>query len=196
MRKAGLLNCCTSNSWRKKRIWCSRPPCLVCFFVGCCCCCCCFFMHSSANCSEDIIASVHPLKKKVFYCPFPSDLRSGEELTLETSVFQIFHGGNSTFINSFDKTKFLLLKCVYRSWAILGNLVLSNGSIKDEVPQWKSWKADVSSVNPSSGFTLSGGWIVSNSKKSSHDPWPEISDIWARISCSVLPLKSWQYGGS
>ena len=26
---------------------------------------------------------------------------------LETSPFQIFHGGNSTFINSFDKIKFL-----------------------------------------------------------------------------------------
>ena len=34
-------------------------------------------------------------------------LRSDEGLTLETSAFQIFHGGNSTFINSFDKTKFL-----------------------------------------------------------------------------------------
>ena len=35
--------------------------------------------------------------------------RSDEGLTLETSAFQIFHGGNFTFINSFDKTKFLLL---------------------------------------------------------------------------------------
>ena len=26
---------------------------------------------------------------------------------LETSAFQVFHSGNSTFINSFDKTKFL-----------------------------------------------------------------------------------------
>ena len=26
--------------------------------------------------------------------------------------------------------------------------------------------------------------------------WPEISDIWAHISCSVLPLKSWQYDGN
>ena len=34
-------------------------------------------------------------------------IRSDEGLTLETSAFQIFHGGNSTFINSFDKTKFL-----------------------------------------------------------------------------------------
>ena len=30
-----------------------------------------------------------------------------EGLTLETSAFLIFHGGNSTFINSFDKTKLL-----------------------------------------------------------------------------------------
>ena len=34
--------------------------------------------------------------------------RSDEGLTLETSAFQIFHGGNSTFIISFDKTKFPL----------------------------------------------------------------------------------------
>ena len=36
-----------------------------------------------------------------------STIRSDEGLTLETSAFEIFHGGNSTFINSFDKTKFL-----------------------------------------------------------------------------------------
>ena len=30
-------------------------------------------------------------------------IRSDEGLTLETSTFQIFHGGNSTFTNSFDK---------------------------------------------------------------------------------------------
>ena len=34
-------------------------------------------------------------------------IRSDEGLTLETSAFWIFHGGNSTFIYSFDKTKFL-----------------------------------------------------------------------------------------
>ena len=33
-------------------------------------------------------------------------IRSDEGLTLETSSFRIFHGSNSTFINSFDKTKF------------------------------------------------------------------------------------------
>ena len=36
------------------------------------------------------------------------DIRSDEGLTLETSAILIFHGGNSTFINSFDKTKFML----------------------------------------------------------------------------------------
>ena len=34
--------------------------------------------------------------------------RADDGLTLETSAFQFFHGGNSTFINSFDKTQFLL----------------------------------------------------------------------------------------
>ena len=36
-------------------------------------------------------------------------IRSDQELTLETSVFQIFHCGISTFINSFDKTTFSCL---------------------------------------------------------------------------------------
>ena len=35
-----------------------------------------------------------------------SEIRHDEGLTLETSAFQIFQAGNSTFINSFDKTKF------------------------------------------------------------------------------------------
>ena len=35
-----------------------------------------------------------------------SSIRSDQGLTLETSAFQIVHGGNSTFINTFDKTKF------------------------------------------------------------------------------------------
>ena len=34
-------------------------------------------------------------------------IRSDEGLTLETSAFEIFYGGNSAFINSFDKTQFL-----------------------------------------------------------------------------------------
>ena len=36
----------------------------------------------------------------------PLVIRSNEGLTLETSAFQIFHGSNSTFIDSFDKNKF------------------------------------------------------------------------------------------
>ena len=36
----------------------------------------------------------------------PSSIRSDEELTLEMSAFQIFHRGNSTFIDPFDRTKF------------------------------------------------------------------------------------------
>ena len=39
--------------------------------------------------------------------PHNSSIRSDEGLTLETSDFLIFHGGNSAFINSFDKTKIL-----------------------------------------------------------------------------------------
>ena len=35
---------------------------------------------------------------------------SSKGLTLETSDFQIFHGGNSTLNNSFDKSKFLCCK--------------------------------------------------------------------------------------
>jgi len=41
-----------------------------------------------------------------FYC-LKGIKTSDEGLTLETSGFYIFLGGNSTFINSFDKTKFL-----------------------------------------------------------------------------------------
>ena len=34
-----------------------------------------------------------------------SSIRFDEGLPLETSAFQIFPGGNSTFLNSFDKLK-------------------------------------------------------------------------------------------
>ena len=34
-----------------------------------------------------------------------SSIRFDEGLTHETSAFQVVHGGNSTFINTFDKTK-------------------------------------------------------------------------------------------
>ena len=39
-------------------------------------------------------------------------IHSDKGLILETSALQIFHGGNSTFINFFDETKFsFFLKC-------------------------------------------------------------------------------------
>ena len=38
----------------------------------------------------------------IFTCN--TSLCSKEGLTLETSAYQLFHGGNSTFINSFEKT--------------------------------------------------------------------------------------------
>ena len=38
--------------------------------------------------------------------PLSGPIRSDEGLTLEASASQIFHDGNSNFINSFDKTKF------------------------------------------------------------------------------------------
>ena len=39
--------------------------------------------------------------------PYNSSIRSDKGQTLETSAFKIFHGGYSTFINSFDKTQYL-----------------------------------------------------------------------------------------
>ena len=53
-------------------------------------------------------------------------IRSEEGLTLEKSPFLLFHGGNSTFINSFDKTK---VSCFY-SMVILATLKRS--AIKSE----------------------------------------------------------------
>ena len=61
-----------------------------------------------------IKAETSVLSKGLNFVPYPRkatnslpDKGSDEGLTLETSAFKIFHGGNSTFINSFDKTKFL-----------------------------------------------------------------------------------------
>ena len=44
--------------------------------------------------------------------------RSDEGLTLETSAFQTFHGGNSTFIKSFDKNKLIFLNAAVLKEAI------------------------------------------------------------------------------
>ena len=51
------------------------------------------------------ITAVKDLKAEVS-CVSPTSLRSDEDLSLETSAFQISHGVNSTFINLFDETKF------------------------------------------------------------------------------------------
>ena len=50
---------------------------------------------------------MHKWRPKKYSFVFVQINRSDEGLTLETPAFQIFHGGNSAFINSFDKTKFL-----------------------------------------------------------------------------------------
>ena len=47
------------------------------------------------------------LNARVQSALIPAVIRSDEGLTLETSAFLIFHGGYSSFINSFDETKFL-----------------------------------------------------------------------------------------
>ena len=41
------------------------------------------------------------------FAPHIVSIHSDERLMVETLTFQIFHGSNSTFINSFDKTKLL-----------------------------------------------------------------------------------------
>ena len=48
----------------------------------------------------------------------PLVIRS-EGLTLETSGFQIFYGGNSTYINLFDKTKFSCYNLAGSAWKSL-----------------------------------------------------------------------------
>ena len=54
------------------------------------------------------------------------DIRSDEGLTLETSAFLIFHSGYSTFINSFDKTKFLSISDVILIMLQILRFVLEN----------------------------------------------------------------------
>ena len=51
-------------------------------------------------------------------------IRSDEGLTLVMSAFQIFHGGNSTFINSFDKTKVFRIKLYYHTSIKYGYIYL------------------------------------------------------------------------
>ena len=56
-----------------------------------------------------------------------SSIRADERLTLETSAFQIVHGGNSTFNNTFDKTKFSCYD------ALSNDVVFNNTYIKNEI---------------------------------------------------------------
>ena len=53
------------------------------------------------------VSSVSPSSDEgLIFRQIPS---SDEGLTFETLAFEIFHGGNSTFIESFGKTKFYSL---------------------------------------------------------------------------------------
>ena len=54
-----------------------------------------------------LIGFIFPPMAKLRHSLINFSIRPVEGLTLEASAFQIFHGGNSTFINSFDKIKFL-----------------------------------------------------------------------------------------
>ena len=62
--------------------------------------------------SSQIHVTIFPPMAKLFHTRIKtnithnSSIRSDEGLTLETSAFQIVHGGNSTLTNTFDKTKF------------------------------------------------------------------------------------------
>ena len=61
------------------------------------------FTNSCHHISTNGKVPPHPHKNQHHH---NSSIRSDERLTLETSAFQVFHGGNSTFINTFHKTKF------------------------------------------------------------------------------------------
>ena len=71
--------------------------------------------------------------------------RSEEGLTLETSAFQIVHGGNSTFINTFDKTQISCSFSHRRSTTV--SLETRNLSRKKNCP---TMNLQISNVVPSS----------------------------------------------
>ena len=64
------------------------------------------FTNSRHPISTNSKAPPHTYKPTITTIPLFA--RSHEGLTLGTSAFQIFHGGYSTFINSFDTTNFHL----------------------------------------------------------------------------------------
>ena len=62
-----------------------------------------FFFFSMKRVDEGRITTVKKFAKRY------SEIRPYEGMTLETLAFQIFHIGNLTFIQSFDKAKFACL---------------------------------------------------------------------------------------
>ena len=56
-------------------------------------------------CTPRKVLSKAPSPHIQTHTTYNPSLRLDEELALEKSAFQIFHSGNSTFINSFDKAK-------------------------------------------------------------------------------------------
>ena len=109
----------------------------------------------SMNASHPLVYSqihviIFPTKAKLLYTLIKtnsthnSSIRSDEGLTLETSAFQIFHGGNSTFMNSFDKTKFLFHSptdhCFFRSRNLFAETSVRLRKVKLEDFKFKKWE--------------------------------------------------------
>ena len=83
---------------------------------------------------------------KLTFRPLTLRIRSDKGLTLETSAFQIFHGGNSTFINSFDKTKF-------SSFYVSSTLYVCLSYVRVTVPRTASTNARYPFNNSPLGFS-------------------------------------------
>ena len=72
---------------------------------------------------------------------------------LKTSAIQIFHGGNSTFINLFDKTKFLQFTVHRLLSSTFSRFVMIMNSIKGQLSVYLIYKL----VELSTGI---GIWIL------------------------------------
>ena len=57
-------------------------------------------------CTSEILVSKEYVVLRRWESGHENLIRSDEGLTIETPTFQLFHGSNSTFISSCDKTKF------------------------------------------------------------------------------------------
>ena len=86
------------KQWRKIEVWTLTSVMLVQ--------CSTFWTGSSIVTEKQCNAICGPFSSSAGSCCWLCFIVSGL-LLLETSAFKTFHGGNSTFINSFDKTKFL-----------------------------------------------------------------------------------------